>query len=145
MEFPLYIFVCVWFFFPLVAFNKSDYYVPQCVPAWVDPAWASLNFLDLLDYFLTHVGNFSAIISSNISQVFSLFSFWDHYNVNTGAIAVVPKVSQIVSILLILFSAFCFAAFIPTIVFQVIYPFFCFSYSAIDSFACIVHLCLLVL
>ena len=87
--------VCVCMCFSMLLL-MSDYYVPQCVPPWFDPAWVSLNFLDLLDYFLTHDGNFSAIISSNISQVFSLFSFWDHYNVNTGAFADVPKVSRIV-------------------------------------------------
>ena len=95
MEFLLYIILCVCMYVCvfLIAFNKFDYYMSQCVPAWVDPAWASLNFLDLLDYFLTHDGNFLAIISSNISQVLSLFSFWDHYNVDIGAFAVVPKFS----------------------------------------------------
>ena len=41
---------------------------------------------------------------------------------------------------------FCFAASdFPHSVLQVIYPFFCISYSAIDSFSCIIHLCLFVL
>ena len=38
----------------------------QCVPPWSYPAWDSLCFLDLVDYFLFMLGKFSAIISSNI-------------------------------------------------------------------------------
>ena len=62
-------------------------------------------------------GKFSAIMSSNIfsSPFFlCLFSFWDPYNANVGACNVVPEVSQS-SFLFILFSVFCFAAVISTI------------------------------
>ena len=48
--------------------------------------WVAISFPML--------GNFSTIISSNIFSVpFSLFSFWDPYNVNVGAFNVVPEVS----------------------------------------------------
>ena len=59
MAVPLY-FIC---HFPLTAFNilslslifMFDYYVSRCVPSWVYPAWDSLCFLYLVDYFLYHV------------------------------------------------------------------------------------------
>ena len=42
----------------------------------------------------TWLTKFSAIISSNVfSGPFSLFSFWDPYNVNVGAFYVVPEIS----------------------------------------------------
>ena len=37
-----------------------------CVPPWGYPAWDSLCFLDLVDYFLSHVREVYPIISSNI-------------------------------------------------------------------------------
>ena len=42
-----------------------DYYVSQCVPPWVYPAWDSLCFLDLADYFLSQFRQVFSIISSN--------------------------------------------------------------------------------
>ena len=49
--------------FSLVAFNilsvfnfcRFDFCVSCCAPPWVYPAWDSLCFLDLVDYFLSHV------------------------------------------------------------------------------------------
>ena len=59
MRLPLYVVYC----FSLVAFNilsvfnfcQFDYYVSQCVPPGVYSAWDSLCFLDLADYFFSHV------------------------------------------------------------------------------------------
>ena len=58
---PLYV-ICR---FSLVAFNilslplsnfcRFDCYVSRCVPPWVYPSWDSMCFLDLVDYFLSHV------------------------------------------------------------------------------------------
>ena len=51
----------------------------------------TLCFLDLVDYFLSHV---SGITSSYIfSGPLSLSSFWDPYNANVGEFNVVPLVS----------------------------------------------------
>ena len=36
-------------------FCQFDYDVCWCVPPWVFPAWVSLGFLGLADYFLSHV------------------------------------------------------------------------------------------
>ena len=79
MGVPLYV-ICNFFliaFHILFVFNFHHYdcYVSQCVPPWVYPAWASLCFLVLFDYFLSHVREVSAIISSNIfSHPFPLYS-----------------------------------------------------------------------
>ena len=48
-------------------FHHFDYCVYQCVPSWVHPAWNTLVFLDLVDYFLSKMlEKFLAIMSSNI-------------------------------------------------------------------------------
>ena len=90
MGVPLYV-IC---HFSLVAFNilsvftfcQFDYSVSRCVPPWVYPLWGSLYFLDLVDYFLSHVWE---VFSYYIFKYFlrssvSLFSFLDPYNVNIG-------------------------------------------------------------
>ena len=53
----------------------------------------TLCFLDVGDCFLSHVGE---IFTYNLFKYFlgpflSLFSFWDVYNVNVGALNVVPE------------------------------------------------------
>ena len=54
----------------------------------------TLCFLDLVDYFLSHVWEVFQLLPLEIfSQVLSFFSFWDPYNVNVGAFNVVPEVS----------------------------------------------------
>ena len=44
-------------FYLISVFNLYyfDYYVSQCVPLWVYPAWDSLYFLDFVDYSFSHV------------------------------------------------------------------------------------------
>ena len=58
-------------------------------------SYLGLCFLDLVDYFLAHVREvFNYYLSPNIfSGPFSLSSLWDVYNVNVGALNVVPEVS----------------------------------------------------
>ena len=48
-------FSLVAYFIFVFNFCHFDYYVSQCVPPWVYPAWDSLCFLGLVDYFLSHV------------------------------------------------------------------------------------------
>ena len=51
------------FFFPLVAFKilsffiffQFEWYVSWCAPPWLYPAWDSLDILDFVNYFLSHV------------------------------------------------------------------------------------------
>ena len=61
----------------LVAFNILSFVslitMSQCVLPWVHSVWDTLCFLDLVDYFLSQLGKFTAIISANIfSGRFSL-------------------------------------------------------------------------
>ena len=76
-------------------FCQFGFYVSPCVPPWVYTAWDSLYFLDLADYFLSHVPEvFSSCLFRYFLRSFlSLASFWDPYNVNVGAFNVVPEVS----------------------------------------------------
>ena len=125
MRYLLYAFV----FFSLVALNNLSvfnfcrfaYYVSKCVPPWVYPAWVSLCFLDLLDYFISHVGKVFNyyLFKYFLGSILSHFSFWDSYNGNIGAFNVVPDISSVVlisshSFLLFIFFSFifCFEALI---------------------------------
>ena len=120
MGVPLYV-IC---HFSLLAFNMLssclifvfDYYVPQCVSLWVYPFWGSLHLLDLVNYFLSHVREiFSYYFFQYFLMPFSFFSFFFLYS----------------------FLWQCFPPFCS----PVTSLFFDFSYSAIDSFQCIFHLC----
>ena len=42
-------------FYLCLYFCQFDYFVSQCAPPWLHHAWDSLCFLDLVDYFLSHV------------------------------------------------------------------------------------------
>ena len=71
----------------------------QCVPLCIYPAWNALHFLDLVDCFLSHVREiFSYYLFKYFLKCFlSVFFFWDPYNVNTGAVNIVPEISYTVS------------------------------------------------
>ena len=77
-------------------FCHFDYYVPWCVPSWVYSDWDKLCFLDLVDYFFSHVKEVFNyfIISSNILGPFSLSSpSGTPCNASVGVLKVVPQVS----------------------------------------------------
>ena len=113
-----------------------------------------LSVLLGLDYFLSHIRE---VFNYNLFKYFlspflSLFFFWDPYNSNVGAFNDVPGVSETV---LNSFHSFFFIllcdSYFHYFIFQVTYPFFCLSFSAIDSFKrilnfiyCFVHGCLFV-
>ena len=42
-------------FISVFNFYQFDYYMSRCIPPWVCPSWDSLCFLDLVDYFFSHV------------------------------------------------------------------------------------------
>ena len=68
------------------------------VSPWIYPVWDSLFFLDLINYFLSHI---MEVFNYNLFKYFLsaflfLFFFWDPYNSNVGAFNVVPEVSETV-------------------------------------------------
>ena len=107
MGVPLYVvtfLLLLLIFYLSLIFCQFDYYVSQCAPSWVYPAWDSLCFLDLVDYFLSHVGEaFSCYLFKYFLGSFLSFFSWDPYNVNVDAFNVVPEVSYAV---IIFFSFF---------------------------------------
>jgi len=126
--------ICLFSLFLLIFYLSlifiSFFYVSWCVPPWVYPAWGSLCFLNLIISF-PMLGKFSAsVISLKLSlqifsQVLCLFFFWDPYNADFAAFNVLPDLLGCIH----LFSFFFLYSVLP-----VIYPFFCLSYSATDSF-----------
>jgi len=117
MGVPLYVICC----FSLVASNilsffnfcQFDHYVSGCeTPPWVYLSWDSLCFLDLGDYFLSHVQEvFSYYFFKYFLKSFlSSSSFWDPCNANVGAFncpQVVQRSCSLSSFVFILFSIFC--------------------------------------
>ena len=103
----------------------------------VYPVWDSLCFLDLGDYFLSHVRKIFhyKLLKYFLRPFLFLLFFWDPYNSKVGVFNVVPEVSEAVlnsfhSFFFILLPGYYFHHFI----FQLTYLFFCLSYSVIDSF-----------
>ena len=93
--------LCVSFCFSLAAFNIFSLYlifdslINMClgVSPRVYPVWDSLCFLDLGDYFLSHVREvFHYNLLKYFLRPFLLLFFWDPYNLNVGAFSVVPEV-----------------------------------------------------
>ena len=84
----------------------------QCVPPWVYPVWGSLCFLDIGDYFLSHIREvFDYELFKyffQISPFLFFFFFLDPCNSNVCAFNVVPEVSETV---LISFHSFFFILF----------------------------------
>ena len=83
------------------------------VSPWVYPAWDSLDFLDLGDYFFPH---FKEVFNSYLKyflMVFLFVFFWNSYYSYVGAFNIVPEVSEVV---LISFNSFFLSvSFISTI------------------------------
>ena len=142
MRFPLYVTCC----FSLVAFNILSLClvfvsfircVSWCVSPWVYPVQDSLHLLDLIDYFLFHVGE---IFNYNLFKTFFipflfLFLFWYPYSLNVGVFDIVPEVSEtILSSFHSSYFILLFKCYFHHFIFQVTDLFFCSRYSAIDSF-----------
>ena len=69
-----------------------------CVSSWIYRVWDSLRYLDLIEFFLSHI---SEVFKYNLLKYFLspflfLFFFWDPYNSNVGSFNVVPEVSETV-------------------------------------------------
>ena len=120
-----------------------------CVSPWVYLLWGTLCLLDLIDYFLSYVGE---ILNYNLFKIFFiaflfLLFFWDPYSSNVGAFDMVPDFSVTV---LSSFHSFSFILLFRNyfyhFIFQLTDSFLCFRYSATDSIFnfsnCVVYVCL---
>ena len=121
-----------------------------CVLPWVYPTCYSLCFLDLVDYFLSQIREvFNYYPFKYFLRFFlSLFS-------SSGTCIMQMLVFSMLSQRFLRMSSFLFIMFSILLcgidlhhsgqMMQVIYPFFHFSYSAIDSFLCVLFIlvCLL--
>ena len=124
-------------FYLCLYFCQFDYFVSQCAPPWLHHAWDSLCFLDLVDYFLSHV-----------REVFSYYRFKYFLGslFSLSSPSGTPVMRMLVDLMLfrrsqsvfIFFHSFFYIMFYSSdfhhSVFRVPCPFFCLSYSANDSF-----------
>ena len=88
-----------------------------CVSPWIYPVWDLLRFLDLGDYFISHIRE---VFNYNLFKYFLrpflfLFFFWDPYNWNVVCLMLSQRSLRLSLILFILFSLFCFVIVISTI------------------------------
>ena len=108
------------------------------VSHWVYPVWDSLCLLDVMDYFFFYSGeifNYNLFKNFLTPFLFLIFFFWDCYNSNVGAFDIVPDVSEtILSCFPSLYFVLLFRSYFYHFIFQLTNLFFCFRYSAIDSF-----------
>ena len=99
--------------------------------------YGTLCLLDLIKYFLFHVGEiFNYTLFKNFILPFLfLFLFWGPYNSSVGVFDIVSEVSETI---LISFHSFffilLFRSYFYHFIFQLTDSFFCFRYSAIDFF-----------
>ena len=142
MGFPLYVTCC----FSLAAFNIHSLclvfvsLISVCLGMFLLGfiLYGTLCLLDLIDYFLFHVGEiFNYNLFKNFLILFLfLFFFRDPYNSNVVAFDIVPEVSETV------LSSFhschfirLFRSYFHHFIFQITDLFFCFRYSAIDPYS----------
>ena len=112
VAFPLLL--LTFFVFSLCQFEQ---YVSWRVSSWVYPVWDALHLLDLIDYFLFHVGE---TFNYNLFKIFLipflfLFLFWDPYNSNRGCLILSQKCRILSSVLFISFTLFCSSEVISSI------------------------------
>ena len=114
------------FCFPLVAFNILslslifvNLIVSLCVPPWVYPAWDSLCFLDLVDYFLYYVWEvFSYYLFKYFLRSFLSLFFWTPKMRMLVCLMSSQGFLRLSSFLFFFFSVFCSVAVISTILFS---------------------------
>ena len=120
MGFPLYVTCC----FSLAAFNILSLclvffcLISMCLGMFLLGflLYGTLCLLDLIDYFLFHVGEiFNYNLFRNFLIPFLFLFFWDPYNSNVFAFDIVPEVYETISVLFILFILFYSSEVISTI------------------------------
>ena len=86
------------------------------VSPWIYPVWDSLRYLDLINYFLSHIREvFNYNLFNYFLSPFLFLFFWDPYKSSVGAFNVVPEVSEAVLNSFHFFSLFCSVIVISTI------------------------------
>ena len=107
------------------------------VSLWVYPIWDSLCLLDFIGYFLFHLGEiFNYNLFKKFLIPFLFLFFWNSYKWNVGAFDIVPEVSETVfSSLNSFYFILLFRSYFHHFILQLTDSFFCFRYSAIDSFS----------
>ena len=137
MMFPLYVTFC----FSLVAFNILSLslvfvsLINMCLGMFLLGfiLYGTLCLLGLIGYFLCHVGEiFNYNLFKNVLMPFLSPFFWNPYNSNVGAFDMVPEVSE--TVLSSFHSILPVRSYFHHFIFQLTHWFFCFRYSAIDSF-----------
>ena len=139
MGIPFYVICC----FSLAAFSIFSLYLifdtlinmSWHVSPWIYPVWDSLCFLDLIDYFFSYIREvfnynlfkyfLSPFFSSSGTPIFQMLV---HLMLSQRSL----KLSSI-PFFLFFFILLCNSYF-HYFIFQVTYPFFFFSYCALDSF-----------
>ena len=108
-----------------------------CVSPWVYPVRDLLCLLDLIDYFLYHVGEiFNYNLFKNFLILFLFLFFWYPCNLNIGAFDMVPEVSEtVLSSFHSFYFKLLFRSYLQLTVFQITDSFLCFRYCAINSFS----------
>ena len=89
-----------------------------------------------MDYLLSHVGEiFNYNLFKNFLIPFVFLFFWDLYNSNVGAFDMVSVVTEtVLSSFHSFYFILLFRIYFQHFIFQLTDSFFCFRYSAIDSF-----------
>ena len=88
-----------------------------------------LCFLELIDYFLFHVGGINNynLFKNFLIPFLYLFFFWDPYNSNVGVFDIIPEVSEtILSSLHSFYFILLFRSYFHHFIFQLTDSFFCF-------------------
>ena len=141
MGFHLYVTYC----FSLAAFNILSLclvfvsLINMCLGVFLLGfiLYGTLCFLNLINYFLFHVGeiyNYNLFKNFLIPFVF-LFFLWDPYYSNVAAFDIVPEVSEtILSSFHSFYFILLFRRYFLHFIFQLTDSFFCFRYSAIGPF-----------
>ena len=96
--------------------------------------YGTLCLLDLIDYFLFHVGEIFIynLFKNFLIPLLFLFFFWDPYNSNVSAFDIVSVISE--SYFHSFYFILLFRSYFHHFIFQLTDSFFCFRYSAIYSF-----------
>ena len=143
MGFPMYVTCC----FSLAAFNILSLWlvfvslISMCFGVFLlgfilyrTLCAYRLDYINYCVFLAAEIFNYNLFKKFLIPFLFPFF-FWDPYNSNVGAFDIVPEVSEtILSSFHSFYFILLFRSYFHHFIFQLTYSFFCFRYSAIDSF-----------